>query len=226
MASGIAHANANMALDVGSSSWESNYHNTKPFFLHDYGCHCGDMDAADDGVLHSMLFHSDTELAFAVVFNTCYGWGNFDFGNWQLGKAHAFSKDRMAPTINWDYSSGTWRAIIQGCLLFGDPAQQLKTPHPSEKPAKPNPPEGPDEWIQYVECEFSAVTTDPEGEGIYYLFDWGDGNFSDWLGPYPSGQTMDAPNSWSDLGDYEVKVAIGQMVQLFQSSRMNFQLTR
>jgi len=232
MASGIAHANANMALDVGSSSWESNYHNTKPFFLHDYGCHCGDMDAADDGVLHSMLFHSDTELAFAVVFNTCYGWGNFDttnsssafqakefwayfldmenksgdFGNWQLGKAHAFSKDRMAPTINWDYSSGTWRAIIQGCLLFGDPAQQLKTPHPSEKPAKPNPPEGPDEWIQYVECEFSAVTTDPEGEGIYYLFDWGDGNFSDWLGPYPSGQTMDAPNSWSDLGDYEVKV--------------------
>ena len=232
VASGIAHANADMSLDVYASNWESQYHNTKPFFLHDYGCHCGDMDASNDGVLHSMLFHSDTELAFATVYNTCYGWGNFDttnsssafqakefwsyfldlenksedFGNWQLGKGHAFSKDRMAPTINWDYSSGTWRAIIQGCLLFGDPAQILKTPHPSEKPAQPDPPEGPSEWIQDVECTFTAVTTDPEGEGISYLFDWGDGSFSDWLGPYASGQEVEAKNSWPDLGTYEIRV--------------------
>ena len=232
IASGIAHANSVMSLDVGSSSWESDYHNTKPFFLHDYGCHNGDMDASDDGVLHSMLFHSDTELAFAVVYNTCYGWGNFDttnsssafqakefwsyfldtenksgdFSNWQLGKGHAFSKDRMAPTINWDYSYGTWRMIIQGCLLFGDPAQKIKTPHPSEAPVTPDAPDGPDEWIQEVECTFSAVTTDPEGEGIYYLFSWGDGENSGWLGPYPSGQTVDADHSWPNLGDYEVKV--------------------
>ncbi|GAF72615.1 unnamed protein product, partial [marine sediment metagenome] len=44
IASGIAHANSQMSLDVGSTSWEADYHNTKPFFLHDYGCHCGDMD--------------------------------------------------------------------------------------------------------------------------------------------------------------------------------------
>ena len=230
--SGIAHANSVMSLDVYSTSWEADYHNTKPFFIHDYGCHCGDMDAADDGVLHSMLFHDDTELAFAAVYNTCYGWGNLyctnsssafqvkefwayfldmdnksiDFSNWQLGRGHGFSKDRMAPTIGWDYQSGTWRAIIQGCLLFGDPAQQLKTPHPSEKPFKPDAPDGPDEWIQDVECAFSAVTTDPEGEGIYYLFDWDDGNFSEWLGPYPSGQTVETENSWPDLGDYEIRV--------------------
>ncbi|RKY95352.1 MAG: hypothetical protein DRQ06_03880, partial [Candidatus Hydrothermota bacterium] len=151
--SGIAHANSDMSLDVYAGTWESEYHNTKPFFIHDYGCHCGDMSASDDGVLHSMLFHSDTELAFACVYNTCYGWGNLDSTNsssalqqklfwdymlntsksggtmnWQLGKAQAYSKDVMAPTINWDYSTGTWRAIIQGCLLFGDPAQSIKPP--------------------------------------------------------------------------------------------------
>jgi len=151
--SGIAHASASSSLDVYSSSWESDYHNTKPFFLHDYGCHCGDMDASDDGVLHSMLFHSDTELAFATVYNTGYGWGNlyctnsssawqqklfWDYmfnlskcggiENWQLGKAQAYSKDEMAQMINWDYSSGTFREIIQCCLLFGDPAQLIKTP--------------------------------------------------------------------------------------------------
>ncbi|RLF60949.1 MAG: hypothetical protein DRN37_01815 [Thermoplasmata archaeon] len=150
---GIAHANSGMSLDVYDDDWESDYHNTKPFFIHDYGCHCGDMDASDDGVLHSMLFHSDTELAFGCVYNTGYGWGNLGSTNsssalqqklfvdylfntsksggtmnWQLGKAQAFSKDAMAPTINWDPSYGTWRGIIESCLLFGDPAQLLKPP--------------------------------------------------------------------------------------------------
>ena len=149
----VAHANSQMSCDVYASSWESNYHNTKPFFIHDYGCHCGDMSASDDGVLHSMLFHDDTELAFACVYNTGYGWGNLDCTNsssahqqklfwdfllntsksggtfnWQLGKAQAYSKDAMAPMINWDYYDGSFRAIIQCCLLFGDPAQRIKPP--------------------------------------------------------------------------------------------------
>ena len=110
------------------------------------------MDASDDGMIHSRLFHSDTELTFAGVYNSGYGWGNFDCtmsssalqqksfcdyhfnpdlsGNpnlWQMGRAHAWSKDLMAPTIDWD-SYGTWRGVIETCLLFGDPAQVLKPP--------------------------------------------------------------------------------------------------
>jgi hypothetical protein len=152
--SAIAHAYEGMSMDVYDYQWEANYHNTKPFFLHDYGCHCGDMDAADDGVLHSMLFHSDTELAFACVYNTGYGWGNlystnsssalqqksfwdymFDTVNnsgstmnWQLGKAQEWARDLMAPTIDWDPYYGSWRGIIECCLLFGDPAQTIKPP--------------------------------------------------------------------------------------------------
>jgi len=232
--SAVAHADASKSMDVYSSDWESQYHNTKPFLIHDWGCHCGDFDAADDGVLHSMLFHSDTELAFACVYNTGYGWGSFydtnsssalqqkcfwdymfdvtnksgDLMNWQLGEAMAFSKDEMAPTINWSYSSapGSWRGIIEGCLLFGDPAQRIKTPHPSEPPQTPNVPSGPGEWIQNLECTFYASTTDPEGDSIYYLFDWGDGNFSEWAGPFASGETGHASHIWSDLGNYEIKV--------------------
>jgi len=230
--SGIAHADPSMSLDVSSTAWEAQYHNTKPFFLHDYGCHCGDFDAADDGVLHSMLFHSDTELAFGCVYNTCYGWGNLyctnsssafqakefwsyfldmenkseDFGNWQLGRAHAYSKDRMAPTINWDYSYGTWRAIIQGCTLFSDPAITIKTPHPSAPPEKPTTPSGKTRILWFQEYSYASSTTDPEGEQIYYLFDWDDGNTSGWLGPYASDETVTASHSWTVLGIYEVKV--------------------
>ena len=154
--SAIAHADEYRSMDVDSDDWEDLYHNTLPFFLTDYGCHCGDMDAAVDGVLHSMLFHDDTELAFACVYHTGYGWGSiydtnsssalqqklfwdymFDTTNnsvvtmnWQLGKAHARSKDSMASTINWTYSGGlgSWRGTIQSCLLFGDPAQIIKPP--------------------------------------------------------------------------------------------------
>ena len=232
--SGIAHANADMSLDVYYDSWESNYHNTLPFFMHDFGCHCGDMDAghSGDGVLHSMLFHSDTELAFGVTYNTCYGWGNFyctnsssafqakefwsyfldledksgNLNNWQLGKAHAFSKDRMAPTIDWDYQYGTWRSIIQGCLLFADPAQMIKTPHPSEPPYDPDAPDGPSAWVKNQECSFTASTTDPEGDTIYYMFDWGDGSYSQWLGPIGSGQEIEGTHIWTELGDYDLKV--------------------
>jgi hypothetical protein len=232
IASGIAHANSEMSLDVYSTYWESDYHNTKPFFLHDYGCHCGDMDASDDGVLHSMLFHDDTELAYAVVYNTCYGWGNFystnsssafqakefwaylldlenkseNFNNWQLGKAHSFSKDRMAPTVDWDPQYGTWRAIIQGCLLFGDPAQKIKTPHPSEPPEDPDAPDGPSYGVPEEKYEFSASTTDPEDGQIFYLFDWGDGEYSEWLGPFNSGETVTVSHTWYDLGDYNIRV--------------------
>ena len=232
----MAHADSTMSLDVYMSEWESSYTNTKPFFVHDMGCHCGDMDASDDGVLHSMLFHSDTELAFACAYNTCYGWGNWrntntsscfqekefwsyffdlenksgDFSNWQFGKGHAFSKDRMAPTINWETSQqpGSWRAIIEGCLLFGDPAQKLKSPHTSEPPATPDAPDGPTEWVQNLDCEFNAITTDPDGDQILYLFDWGDGTMSNWLGPYSSGQEGQGYHSYADLGEYQVKVRV------------------
>jgi len=77
----------------------------------------------------------------------------------------------------------------------------------SKPPQTPSSPSGPDEWIQYEEATFSSVTTDPENESIYYLFDWGDGNNSGWVGPYASGQTGQASHSWVELGNYEIKVA-------------------
>jgi len=230
--SGIAHANNQMSLDVDASSWASDYHNTKPFFIHDYGCHCGDFDDGDDGVIETMLFHSDVELAFGCVYNTGYGWGQFEstnsssafqakefwgyfldmennsgaFSNWQIGVGHAWSKDQMAPMIDWDYSYGTWRGVIQCCLLFGDPAQMLKTPHPSQSPSKPTTPVGPALGIWNQEYSYTSQSSDPEGEQIFYLFDWGDGSNSGWVGPYSSGQTGTGSHMWTVLGTFDVKV--------------------
>jgi hypothetical protein len=227
--SGIAHADNQMSLDVYASSWQTQYHNTKPFFIHDYGCHCGDFNAGD-GVLEVMLFDSDTKLSFGCVYNTGYGWGQFestnsssafqtkefwgwfldvqnhsgDLSHWQFGVAQAWSKDQMAPMIDWQ--GGTWRETIQCCLLFGDPAQSLKTSYPSDPPEQPSKPVGPTYGRWNTLYSFSSSTNDPNGDNILYLFDFGDGTNSGWLGPFQSGETATTSHVWTTLGIYEVKI--------------------
>ena len=73
-------------------------------------------------------------------------------------------------------------------------------------PDKPDPPSGPTEGDINVEYTFCASTTDPDGENIFYQFDWDDGTYSVWLGPYDSGQEAWASHTWSAAGIYCIKV--------------------
>jgi hypothetical protein len=50
------------------------------------------------------------------------------------------------------------------------------------------------------------MATDADGDMIYYLWDWGDGNFSEWLGPFASNLTATAQHSWSVKGTYSIRV--------------------
>ncbi len=52
---------------------------------------------------------------------------------------------------------------------------------------------------------FTAVSTEPDGENVFYYFDWGDGTNSGWIGPYNSGQTGSAQKSWDSDGTYTVR---------------------
>jgi hypothetical protein len=76
----------------------------------------------------------------------------------------------------------------------------------SEPPQKPQQPKGPTEGTIGVNYTFSTNTTDPEGEQIYYEWNWGDNTSSEWLGPYDSGVTALAFHAWSQAGSYEIKV--------------------
>jgi len=73
-------------------------------------------------------------------------------------------------------------------------------------PDKPAAPSGPSSGKAGDECSYTAVTTDIEGDEIYYMFDWGDGSTSEWLGPYDSGQAVSASHSWENRGTYDVRV--------------------
>ena len=57
-----------------------------------------------------------------------------------------------------------------------------------------------------VQLDFSTVAIDPEVDQIYYMWDWGDGELSGWLGPFASGQTSEAHHTWDESGEFEIKV--------------------
>jgi len=80
------------------------------------------------------------------------------------------------------------------------------TPSTSTPPETPDKPVGPIEGVAGIEYDFSTNTTDPDGDNIFYKFDWGDGTYSDWLGPYQSGDTVIGFNSWSNSGDFDIRV--------------------
>jgi hypothetical protein len=60
--------------------------------------------------------------------------------------------------------------------------------------------------IWHQNYSYSSSTTDPDGDQIYYRFDWDDGSNSGWLGPYTSGQTGTGHHIWTVLGTYNITV--------------------
>jgi hypothetical protein len=74
---------------------------------------------------------------------------------------------------------------------------------PPDIPAKPS---GPTEGKTGIEIEYSTKTNDTDGDQIYYWFDWGNGYNSGWIGPYESNITIYKSYTYTDSGDYEIKV--------------------
>lgn len=53
---------------------------------------------------------------------------------------------------------------------------------------------------------YSTSTNDPDDDQVFYMFDWGDGEVSGWIGPYSSGDDASAGHKWAAEGNYEIKV--------------------
>jgi hypothetical protein len=72
-------------------------------------------------------------------------------------------------------------------------------------PNKPSKPSGPASGKPNTVYTYSTSTTDPNGDQVYYQWDWGDGSQSNWLGPYNSGATVSTTHTWGK-GSYSIKV--------------------
>jgi len=88
---------------------------------------------------------------------------------------------------------------------YVDETNATSPPVESNPPDKPDI-DGPRIGKVGVEYTYTAVTTDPDGDQMYYWFDWGDGTHSGWVGPYDSGTTANASHTWTYKGLYKIKV--------------------
>ncbi len=88
--------------------------------------------------------------------------------------------------------------VIQNFKII---AQRDNTP-----PGPPNKPSGETTGYHGTSYAYETSVIDPDTDDVYYQFDWGDGSLSSWLGPYPSGQTIQTSYLWHTPGVYQVKV--------------------
>jgi hypothetical protein len=88
--------------------------------------------------------------------------------------------------------------------LFGDPT--IKVAGDSTPPNKPEKPSGPNSGRKNKEYTFTTSTNDSDGDDIFYRFSWGDDEYSDWIGPFSSGEIASGSNIWTSDGNYSVKV--------------------
>lgn len=56
--------------------------------------------------------------------------------------------------------------------------------------------------------EFTSTGTDPNRQQVYYKWDWGDGEISDWQGPYDHEQASVMSHTWTASGQYEILTKI------------------
>ena len=55
------------------------------------------------------------------------------------------------------------------------------------------------------DIDFTFTTTDPEGDDVYYLVEWGDGTDSGWLGPFSSGTGTTVSHKWTEEAELTIR---------------------
>jgi hypothetical protein len=133
----------------------------------------------------------------------CFFTTHVTSGEYTQGAAHQWSLREMYVNNLWYYLKFE---MFEWGALWGNPDLTMGTVSTSNPPNQPDTPTGPTKGSLNREYTFSTRATDPDGDQIYYKWDWGDGQSSDWLGPYTSGLTVQASHTWTQLGTYELKV--------------------
>ena len=92
--------------------------------------------------------------------------------------------------------------------LFGDPSLDIKgiivENLPPDKPTI----DGQNKGIPGNEYTYCIIASDPDEDSLYVKWDWGDGNGSDWLGPFSSGSEVCSSHIWDAKGSYTISVTV------------------
>jgi len=193
--------------------------NDNYFFAYSIGCMAGGFDDPNGYDCFAEFLNVKTDNgAFAVIMNARYGWfwsystdGDSSRYTRQFWDAVFGEKIPIISKANQDSKEDNLFLIERSCMrwtyyqlnLFGDPSIAFHISNPPDKPLTPSGVSTGKPGEEYI---FITNSTDPENDKIFYLFDWDDENFSDWLGPYNSGEICETSHIWDEEGSYSIKV--------------------
>jgi len=184
-----ACSTAKFASDPACFNWAFVY-NANGGAIGTFGCTALGYSYTGTGVTQGLIgkIGLDTYKAYKVDQSTTFGemWSK------------ALNRYIKSGMDNGDYKT------VEEWQAFGDPT--LAIGEKSQSPAKPATPSGPPSGGAGTEYTYTTSTTDPDGDKVSYMFDWGDGTFSGWVGPINSGAVASAKKTWSAKGTYQVKV--------------------
>jgi parallel beta-helix repeat protein len=113
------------------------------------------------------------------------------------------------PTIIWPNlaveTTYYWYVIADdGQFTNQSPTWHFSTGNQTNTPPSYPTIEGKKQGQANTEYTYTFTAEDPENQEIYYLIDWGDQTTSGWIGPIPSGQSIQESHTW-DYGGYSIK---------------------
>ncbi len=155
---------------------------------------------------------------YGLVTGSCVVYWKEDAGTWQSTQLSYQANDVYQATIFPQQDGATISYYIQaedqsGRIAYhpfiGEPDPHTFTVEitvSNSPPEQPTRPTGKAQGSAGNSYEYTSVTTDINQDEIYYMWDWGDGTYSDWLGPYSSGTECTESYTWGEQGTYNVRV--------------------
>ncbi|HUS99777.1 MAG TPA: M28 family peptidase [Candidatus Thermoplasmatota archaeon] len=128
-----------------------------------------------------------------------YGYEAIFYHEYKFNDYYHTSQDTIA-NMNISYATKCSRLCVATLAALAEILSSSNNP-----PETPDKPLGPTAGNIQVDYTFSTQTIDHESQQIYYLWYWGN-EMSEWMGPYESGETVQAVHRWTSEGTYDVKV--------------------
>ena len=176
---------------------------------------------------HIRIYHQDHPLEWLIdytsevakeyhdyidinVVPSGYSWGSDHYRFWEAGyeaifyaeynfNAYYHSPEDTIENMDIGYAVRSSRLIIATLA-------ELSELNERNAPYKPIQPQGPATGEVRTELTYTTSTIDPQDDQVYYLWDWGDGADSGWIGPYNSEETCTASHTWNSRNSFSIRV--------------------
>lgn len=195
----------------GSKYWayQTNDHVFSSPAVHDNNVYIGSNDGnvyciyASNGTMRWLYHTNGMVVSSPAIANGKIYVGSMD--------SYVYCLDSFNGSLMWKYSMGAPVSSSPGIwdlrLFVAAENGNISCIRNHNPPFVPENPWGPNAGIIGETYKYRAKTSDPENDLVYFMFDWGDGNQSEWIGPIDDiRELVNSTHKWEREGSYDVTV--------------------